>query len=102
MVASFTGGGSIFLFSGTWPFFSVIIYAVGLEVRVMFPRYFIPYEKMDDLPEKIGFFSRGLLIRSNLSGVPSGIRYQGFGMRKVLAVIKRHKEEAQQKAKRRS
>jgi hypothetical protein len=63
MVASFTGGGSIFLFSGTWPFFSVIISADGLEVRVMFHRNFIPYEKMDDLPEKIGFFSRGLLIR---------------------------------------
>jgi len=88
--ASFTGGGSIFLFSGSWPFFRLLVYADGLEVRVMFHRFFIPYDQMGALPAKIGFFSRGLLIESNLPGVPSGIRYQGFGMQKVLDVIRQH------------
>ena len=88
--ASFTGGGSIFLFSGTWPFFRLLVYADGLEVRVMFHRFFIPYDQMGELPAKIGFFSRGLLIKSNLPGVPAGIRYQGFGMQKVLDVIRQH------------
>ena len=90
-LASFIGGGSIFLFNGTWPFFRLMIYNDGLEIRVMFHRFFIPYERMDDIPEKIGFFSRGILIKSNLPGVPSGIRYQGFGMKRVVQEINRNR-----------
>ena len=86
-IESFTGGGSIFLFSGTWPFFKLIVYKDGLEIRVMFHRFFIPYDKMEDFPEKIGFFSRGILIKSNLPSVPSGIRFQGFGMKRVLEIV---------------
>ena len=86
-IESFTGGGSIFLFSGTWPFFRLIVYKDGLEIRVMFHRFFIPYDKMEDFPEKIGFFSRGILIKSNLPSVPSGIRFQGFGMKRVLEIV---------------
>ena len=87
LIASFTGGGSIFLFNGTWPFFRLIVYNGGLEIRVMFHRFFIPYDKMEDIPEKVGFFSRGILIRSNLPDVPSGIRYQGFGMKKTVKIV---------------
>jgi len=86
-IASFTGGGSIFLFNGTWPFFRLIIYDDGLEIRVMFHRFFIPYDKMEDIPKKIGFFTRGILIKSNLPDVPTGIRYQGFGMKRIVEVI---------------
>lgn len=86
-VTSFTGGGSIFLFNGTWPFFRLIVYNDGLEIRVMFHRFFIPYDKMDDIPEKVGFFNRGILIKSNLPDVPSGIRYQGFGMKRIVEVV---------------
>jgi hypothetical protein len=87
LVASCTGSGSIFLFSGTWPFFRLLVYDDGVEVRAMFHRYFIPYDKMGDIPDKIGFFSRGLLIKSDLPGVPSGIRFSGFGMRKIVKVM---------------
>lgn len=86
-IASFTGGGSVFLFNGTWPFFRLIVYNDGLEIRVMFHRFFIPYDKMEDIPEKVGFFNRGILIKSNLPDVPSGIRYQGFGMKKIVGVV---------------
>lgn len=87
VTASFTGGGSIFLFHGSWPFFRLLVYKDGLEVRFMFHRFFIPYDKMDEIPDKIGFFNRGILIRSDLPDVPSGIRFSGFGMKKIIEVV---------------
>ncbi len=91
LLASFTGGGSIFLLNGTWPFFRLIVYNDGLEIRVMFHRFFIPYDKMEDIPEKVSFFTRGILIKSNLPGVPSGIRYQGFRMKRIVKIITRNR-----------
>ncbi len=44
-----TGGGSVFLFSGTWPFFRMLLYSDGLEIRVMFHRFFIPYDERDPM-----------------------------------------------------
>lgn len=87
VMASYTGGGSILLFHGSWPFFRLMVYEDGVEVRVEFHRFFIPYNKMGDLPNKIGFFSRGVLIKSDLPGVPSGIRFSGFRMKKILKVL---------------
>lgn len=87
VVAAFTGGGSIFLFNGSWPFFRLIVYGDALEVRVMFHRFLIPYEKMQDFPDKIGFFSTGILIRSDLPEVPSSIRFSGFGMKRIVQVV---------------
>ena len=87
IVASYTGGGSILLFHGSWPFFRLMVYEDGVEVRAMFHRFFIPYDKMGDIPDKVGFFSRGVLIKSELPGVPSGIRFNGFGMKKLLRML---------------
>jgi len=87
LIESYTGGGSIFLFSGSWPFFRLLVYPDGIEIRAMFHRYFIPYGKMDNLPDKIGFFNRGILFKSSLSDVPSGIRFHGFGMKRILEAI---------------
>ncbi|KPA13181.1 membrane protein [Candidatus Magnetomorum sp. HK-1] len=86
-IESFTGEGSIFLFNGTWPFFRLLVYEDGIEIRVMLHRFFVPYDKMEDIPEKVGFFSRGILIKTELPGVPSGIRYQGFGIKKVTEIV---------------
>lgn len=94
-IASYTGGGSVFLFGGTWPFFRLIVYEDGLEVRVMFHRFFIPYEHMEDIPEKVGFFSRGILIKSDLPGVPSGIRFMAFGMKNAVQTIIKAKTDAE-------
>ena len=87
VIATFTGGGSIFLFHGSWPFFRLMVYKDGLEVRFMFHRFFIPYNKMEDIPDKVGFFNRGILIKSDLPDVPSGIRFSGFGMKKIIEVV---------------
>lgn len=87
VIASYTGGGSILLIGSTWPFFRLMVYDDGVEVRTMFHRFFIPYDKMGAIPNKTGFFSRGLLIQSDLPGVPSSIRFSGFGMKKILKVL---------------
>jgi len=87
-VAVFTGGGSTFLFSGSWPFFRLLMYDDGLEVRVMLNRFFVPYDRMEEPPEKVGFFSRGLLIRSDLPGVPSRIRFYGARTKKIVHLVR--------------
>jgi hypothetical protein len=87
LVASFTGGGSIYLFSGSVPFFRLLVYDDALEVRVMFQRYLVPYDKMEAPPEKIGFFTSGVLIKSDLPDVPSNIRFAGFGMKNILRTV---------------
>jgi len=93
LVASYTGGGSIFLFNGSWPFFRLLVYKDGVEIRIMFQRYCIPYDKMGDIPDKIGFFSGGILFKSNLSGVPSNIRFYKLGMNKIAKVINETRAE---------
>ena len=92
LVASYTGGGSIFLFNGTWPFFRLLVYADGVEIRVMFHRFFIPYDRMEDLPEKPGLFSSGVPFRSGLPEVPSSIRFYGFRSKGVLEAVREQRD----------
>ena len=88
LVAAFTGGGSIFLFHGSWPFFRLMVYGDALEVRVMFHRFLVPYEKMADVSDKVGFFSMGFEIHSDLPDVPSSIRFGGFGLKKIIRIVR--------------
>lgn len=88
LVVSYTGGGATFMMNGSWPFFRLLIYADGVEIRVMFHRFFIPYDRMEDLPPKLGFFSRGIPFRSDLPGVPSSIRFYGFRNKDILAQLR--------------
>jgi hypothetical protein len=53
----------------------------------MFHRFFIPYDKLEEIPDKVGFFNRGILIKSDLPDVPSSIRFSGFGMNKIIETI---------------
>lgn len=87
LLKAYIGGGSIYLFNGSWPFFRLMVYADALEVRVMFHRFLIPYGEMEDIGDKVGFFSSGLLIKSDLPGVPSRIRFSGFGMKKIVKFV---------------
>jgi len=86
-ITAYTGGGSIFLFHGSWPFFRLLVYQDALEVRVMFHRFLVPFDRMEDIPENIGFFSSGLLIKSDLPEVPSSIRFSWIGLKKIVRVV---------------
>ncbi len=92
-VVAFTGGVSIFFFNAGWPFCRLLVYEDGVEIRCMFHRFFLPYDKMEDIPKKLGPINRGILFRTSLPGVPSGIRYYGFRMKRVLEVINRYRNE---------
>jgi hypothetical protein len=87
IIDSYICGGSTFLFQGTVPFFRLLLYRDGLEVRVMLQRYFIPYDRMAAPPERSGFFSSGLLIESDLPGVPSSIRIAGTSTKEMLGKV---------------
>jgi hypothetical protein len=91
LIASCTGGGKTtlrtFRFRGTWPFFRLMVYGDGVEVRVMFNRFFIPYDKMENLSSETWFFIEGLYIESDLRDVPSSISFYGIIMRKALEAV---------------
>jgi len=87
ILKSYTGGGSIYLFHGSWPFFRLIVYRDALEVRVMFHRFLIPFEKMRGMQDKATFLTTGILIQSDVPGVPPRIRFGGFRMKKVLESV---------------
>lgn len=105
VIALYRGGGSACLLNATWPFFRVIVYEDGIEIRFVYQRYFIPYDKLGDLPDKIRFFNNSVLIKSDLPDVPSEIMFSGFGMNKFLKqvnemknkYISTHQPDAQQK-----
>lgn len=83
-ISVYRGGGSALMMNASWPFFRLLVYSDGIEIRFMYQRYFIPFDKLGDIPEKIGFFNRGIEIKCDLPDVPSSIRFSGFGMKKML------------------
>jgi hypothetical protein len=87
LIHSFTAGGSIYLLQGTAPFFRVLLYEAGLEVRFMLHCFFIPYEKMADPQVKTGLFSSGFYIESDLPTVPSQVYITGMGIKKHIPDI---------------
>ena len=91
-ITSFTGGGSIyvspgwwwglmiaseFLFPPNWPCFRLLIYKNGLEIRLFFHCFFIPYDLMEnpfnDGPIKIDVFLN--IFSFNLDSIHYGRSY---------------------------
>jgi hypothetical protein len=72
IISSYFMGGTVGLLQT--PFNRLLVYKDGLEVRSMFSCMFIPYERMEDPPDASGLFSWGLIIKSDLPGVPWRIR----------------------------
>jgi hypothetical protein len=82
-----TGGGSIFLLNGSWPFFRLLIYADGIEIRFFLHAWFIPYPRLESVTLKRNFLSKALLICSDLPKVPSRIRFFSLRKKDLLARI---------------
>lgn len=88
-----TGGGSILLLNGSWPYFRLLIYEDGLEVRFFFHAWFIPYARLESATLQRVFFSTALLIRSDLPKVPNRIRFFSFRKKDLLARIEARLKE---------
>ena len=87
VIEQVTGGGSIFMLNGSWPFFRLLVYADGIEIRFFLHAWFIPYAKLESISLKRMFVTRNLLICSDLPGVPSRIRFASFRKEALLARI---------------
>ena len=87
VLAQVTGGGSIYMLNGTWPFFRLLIYADGIEIRFFLHAWFIPYTRLESISLNRLFLSRALLICSDLPRVPSRIRFFSFRKEALLARI---------------
>ena len=69
-------------------YFYLIIYEEGIEIRVLFSCFFIPYEKITDIKLKSKFCSL-ITIKSSLKDVPSVIFLQGVS-KKAFTIINKH------------
>lgn len=66
----------------------VLVYKDGLEVRVLFHRYFIPYDKMENPTKKDDKPISGISIISNLPRVPHKFHFKGFWAGYYQATLK--------------
>jgi len=82
-------GISLLFFNATWPFCKVLVYRDGVEIRVEFTRFFLPYDKCLEPPKREGIFSSSLVFRTRLPGVPESIRIHSGKASAILAEIER-------------
>ena len=87
-VDAYTCGVLIGVFSATLPFARLLVYEEGVELRVMFQRYFLPYPQLDAFETKVRFLSSfQLTLRSDLPGVPRKIRVSALRSAALLEQV---------------
>jgi hypothetical protein len=84
-VAAFAGGGSMSFMSAAAC--RLVVYEDALEVRMLFHRFLIPFDKMDPFPDNVGFFTRNLLIKADVPEVPPRIYFRGSAMKHAAKVV---------------
>jgi hypothetical protein len=74
VINSKISGGVISFFKGSSPIFKTLLYSDGIEIRVMFNRFFIPYSQLIELRKNKGIFAKGVTLKSKIDGVPATIQ----------------------------
>lgn len=88
VLASYRTGISLALFNASVPFCKLLVYRDGLEVRIEFNRFFVPFDRMEHVPRIEGFlWMKKIVIRCDLPGVPRKIDIQPFSKNDVLESI---------------
>ncbi|MDH4227613.1 MAG: hypothetical protein OEV59_07710 [Deltaproteobacteria bacterium] len=87
LVRAWNTGGKIFLFGEAWPFFRVLLYKDGLEVRAIFQRYFIPYDMLEKPLTRPYSSSRRLWLVTDIPGVPQDIRLYGSNIGEIRQML---------------
>ncbi len=65
----------------------LLIYDDGIEFRIFFNAYFLPYDKIEKIVKEESFFSRHLTICSDLPGVPKNIRFSSKHNDELVSLI---------------
>lgn len=87
IVSTCRAGISMLFFHATFPFCKVLVYRDGLELRIEFTRYFLPYDKCIELLKLEGMLGNTLVLRTRIPGVPETIRIQTRQASTILAEI---------------
>lgn len=89
VLASYRTGISLPFFNASAPFCKLLVYRDGLEVRIEFNRFFVPFDRMEHVPRLEGFlWVKKIAIRCDLPGVPRKIEIQPFFNDDVLESIR--------------
>lgn len=89
VLSSYRVGISMLFFNATSPLCKILIYPDGVELRLQFTRYFLPYEKCTEPPKLEGMFSNTLVLRTRIPDVPQTIRIRTGHASKILAEIEK-------------
>ena len=71
----------------------LLVYDDGIELREYLSSIFIPYEWLDDLPEKMSFSSTAVPLRSKLSHVPEGLDFHCNDIKSAIKLIREKRDE---------
>ncbi|MEK7393149.1 MAG: hypothetical protein AAB214_11345 [Fibrobacterota bacterium] len=89
VLASYRTGISLMLFNASPPFCKLLVYGDGLEVRIEYNRYFIPYDRMDGTPRLEGaLWWKSIVFRCDLPDVPRKFSIQSYNTSRMLECIR--------------
>jgi hypothetical protein len=93
-IQTVTGGGRVSQFRGSnWPFYRLLVYSDGLEIRAFFHAFFIPYDEITDIDvirSAIPLATPSLSVECDLPGVPRSIRFISGAAEWLLHLIQKH------------
>lgn len=93
LVSSHFGGGATGAFHMAYPLTRLLIYHEGLEFRLLFQRYFVPFDRMPPPTAEKSFFT-ALVVRPEAPGLPKYLRFGTFGSAEVIARVRAHHQAA--------
>lgn len=89
VLASYRVGISLLLFNATVPFCKLLVYRDGVEIRVQYNRFFLPYAQLSAPPSLEGLLSGTILLQSRLPGVPETIRIHSPKAAGILEMMRK-------------
>jgi hypothetical protein len=92
VLATYRVGLSLLLFNATVPFCKVLVYRDGVEIRVQYTRFFLPYDRLTSPPSLEGILSGTVVFKSRLPGVPESILIHSSKASGIVARIEGARE----------
>ncbi len=90
LITTIDGGGGDAVVEASMPFYRLLVYEDGIEIRGFFQCYFIPYDKITGI-RKSKLLGSAVEIRSKAPDVPESITFASFHTGKIISMINRYK-----------